>query len=88
MKEVLSTITSKGQVTLPKDVRERLGVSTNDKVLFVIEDDGTVKLRVPPYPTVASLAGAAGSLKEPRSWEEMREIAREDRLAGKMASTS
>jgi len=31
------------------------------------------------YPTVASLAGAAGSLKQPMSWDEMRDIAREDR---------
>ena len=81
MKEVLRTITAKNRVTLPKDVRKRLGVSTKDKVLFVIEDDGTVKLRVPPYPTVASLAGAAGKLEHPRSWNEMREIAREDRRA-------
>jgi len=79
MKEILSTITSKGQVTIPKDVREHLGVSTNDPIAFVIEDDGTVRLHALQYPTVASLRGAAGTLGEPLSWEEMREIAREDR---------
>lgn len=72
---------------MPKDARVRLGVSTNDKVLFVIEDDRTVKLRVPPYPTIASLVGAAGCLNESKSWDEMREIAREDRLAGKIEAT-
>jgi len=83
MKEIVSTITSKGQITLPKDVREQLGVSTHDKVVFVIDDDGTITLQVSPYPSVASLTGAAGSLDAPLSWEEMRTIAREDHLQGK-----
>lgn len=75
-----STVTSKGQVTIPKDVRDRLGISTGATVSFVLENDGTVKLTIPQYPTVASLVGAAGSLPEPRSWDEMRDIAREDRM--------
>lgn len=79
MREIVSTITSKGQVTIPKDVREHLGISTNDRIAFVIEDDGTVRLHALQYPTVASLRGAAGMLPEPLSWEDMREIAREDR---------
>jgi AbrB family looped-hinge helix DNA binding protein len=83
MKEIVSTVTSKGQVTLPAEVRRSLGIKTRDKVAFVIEDGGTVKLRAPKYPDVASLAGAAGSLGTPLPWERMREIAREDRLARK-----
>lgn len=86
MKEMLSTITSKGQVTIPKSVREHLGVGTHDKVAFVVEDDGTVRLRVPQYPNVASLAGAAGSLGRNVSWEELRDSAREDHLAHKFPS--
>lgn len=81
-----STVTSKGQVTIPKDVRDRLGISTGSAVGFIMENDGTVRITVPRYSTVASLAGAAGSLPEPRSWDEMREIAREDRLRGKAAA--
>ena len=59
----------------------RRGEGEWDQLAFVIEDDGTIKVRAPTYPTVASLAGAAGSLKHPVSWEEMRQIAREDYLA-------
>jgi antitoxin PrlF len=80
MKEVLSTLTSKGQVTIPKEVRRHLGLKTRDKIAFVIEDEGTVRLVVPRYPDVASLRGAAGSLEERLSWPEVRRIAREDRL--------
>jgi len=79
MKEILSTITSKGQVTIPVEVRKHLNLKRNDKLAFVIDDEGTVRLAAPRYPDVASLRGAAGSLKKPLSWQEMREIAREDR---------
>ena len=39
-----STLTSKGQITLPKEVRTRLGVRPGDRVEFVIEDTGGVRL--------------------------------------------
>jgi AbrB family looped-hinge helix DNA binding protein len=81
--EILSTITSKGQVTLPKAVRDHLGVSTHDRVSFVIAEDGTITLQVPRFPTIASLAGIAGTLDQPRSWAEMRQIARDDALAAR-----
>ena len=80
MKEILSTLTSKGQVTIPVEVRRLLGLKTKDKIAFVIEDEGNVRLVVPRYSNIASLRGAAGSLREPLSWPEMRQIAREDRL--------
>lgn len=83
MKEIISTITSKGQVTIPAEVRRYLGVATNDKIAFVIDDQGTVRLRVPRYPTIASLKGAAGRLKHPLSWQEMQQIAYEDRTQAK-----
>ena len=83
MQEVLSTITSKGQVTIPKVIREQLGLKQHDRIAFVIQDDGSVQLRVPRFPSVASLAGIAGTLEHPLSWEEMRAIAREDHMASK-----
>ena len=33
-------LTSKGQVTIPKDVRERLGLRAGDEIEFVEDDDG------------------------------------------------
>lgn len=78
-----SRVTGKGHVTIPKTVRERLGISTGSTVSFVVETDGTVTLSVPQYPTIASLAGAAGSLSQARSRDEMRDIAREDQAKQK-----
>ncbi len=85
MKEIVSTLTSKGRVTIPAEVRKYLGIGTNDKVAFVIDDEGVVRLRVLRYPTVASLRGAAGSLKKPLSWQEIQQITNEDRFKAKDA---
>jgi antitoxin PrlF len=83
MREIISTITSKGQVTIPVEVRNYLGIKSNDKVAFVIDAEGKVQLRVPRYQTISSLRGAAGSLHKKLSWEEMQQIAYEDRLKAK-----
>lgn len=37
-----STITSKGQLTIPQEIRKRLGLETGDRVEFVVEDGRTV----------------------------------------------
>ena len=83
MKEIVSTVTSKGQVTIPAEVREYLGIKTHDKIAFVIDQEGIVRLRVPRYPNIASLRGAAGRLQKPVSWQQMQQIAYEDRFAAK-----
>jgi antitoxin PrlF len=37
-----SPISSKGQVTIPQEIRNRLGVGAGDRIEFVVEDDRTV----------------------------------------------
>ena len=39
-----STMTTKGQITVPKAVRDRLRLETGDKVYFDIAEDGSVRL--------------------------------------------
>jgi antitoxin PrlF len=85
MKEISSTVTSKGQLTIPAEVRRHLGVDKGNTLTFIINDDGAVALRIPKFLEVASLAGAAGSLKEPLVWDQVRKIAREDRFDVKHA---
>lgn len=82
-KQRVSTLSSKGQITLPIEIRKHLEVDTNDKVAFVIEPDGKVAVTTARYPDIASLSGAAGSLQKPLSWKEIQQIAREDRLKEK-----
>lgn len=40
-----ATLTSKGQITIPKVVRDKLHLSTGEKVEFIIGSDNTVTLR-------------------------------------------
>ena len=37
-----STISSKGQITVPREIRKRLGLEPGDRVEFVVEDGRTV----------------------------------------------
>ena len=40
-----ATMTTKGQITIPKEVRERLRLAPGDRVDFVIDDRGVFVLR-------------------------------------------
>jgi antitoxin PrlF len=40
-----ATLTSKGQITLPKAIRDRLRVRAGDLVDFVVDDDGEIRVR-------------------------------------------
>ena len=40
-----ATLTSKGQLTLPRRVREHLGVQSGDTIDFIIGSDGEVRIR-------------------------------------------
>ena len=53
-----ATVTSKGQITLPKSVREELGVDTGDQVVFVVEGKG-VSLHAVPRGSLSELRGVA-----------------------------
>ena len=46
-----ATVTSKGQLTIPKEVRERLNIEPGEKVVFRFDEDGGVRLvNVPSDP--------------------------------------
>lgn len=52
----VSVMTSKGQTTIPKKIREYLKLNPGDKIDFVIENDGTVLLE-PTTIDVSELEG-------------------------------
>jgi len=79
VKTAVATVTSKGQVTIPVDVRRHLGVTARDKVQFTIDESGCVQVSRAKYPTLASLRGIAGTLKEPKTWKEIEESVRDER---------
>lgn len=40
-----ATMTSKGQITIPKEIREALGIQAGDRIDFITETDGRVILK-------------------------------------------
>jgi antitoxin PrlF len=50
-------LTSKGQITIPKEVREALGLHTGDRLAFRLRDDGVVSVEAEKV-SLASLRGA------------------------------
>ena len=68
-----ATVTSKGQITIPKDVRERLGLEAGDRVVFVVQSDRDVVLK-PAKTDVRELHGMLyRKSRRSRSLEEMDE---------------
>jgi AbrB family looped-hinge helix DNA binding protein len=51
-----ATLTSKGQTTIPKEIRDGLGMKSGDRMTFTLMPDGTVVMRVKSG-SVTELAG-------------------------------
>ena len=56
-----STLTTKGQFTLPKAIRDHLHVTAGDRLDFLMQDDGTVVVR----PARSRLRELSGMLHRP-----------------------
>ena len=75
----VATVTSKGQVTIPKEVREELGIETGTKLWFVRTSQGYVL-----KPASNSVMRLAGSLKydgPPVSIDDMDQAVRDEATA-------
>lgn len=72
-----STLTSKGQITIPKEVRDAMGLETGDRVAFRVLENGVVEM-VPETLDLMYLFGVLKPGKKGVSLEEMEEsISRE-----------
>jgi len=65
----IARISSKGQVTIPKPLRERLELKPGSQVAFVVRDD-----RVEVEPVKESILSLRGIIPvdSPQDWEEVR----------------
>ncbi len=73
-----STISSKGQITVPQEVRRRLGLEPGDRVEFVVEEGRTIlrpaRPEANPYEKYIGIAGPfPGGEEGMKAWiEDMR----------------
>jgi antitoxin PrlF len=68
-------LTSKGQITIPKEVRKALGVHTGDRLAFRLHEDGTVQVAAETV-DLLSLRGSVRTKVKGVSLEAMKEAIR------------
>lgn len=76
MQHYYTTLTERGQVTLPSEIRRKLGVKPKQKVHFEVDGD-SIRI-VPSEFTLESIRGMVPPLSEPKSIEEIFAIAAEE----------
>jgi len=79
--ETTVTVTSKGQATIPKEFRDRLGIETPGRVRFVENDRGEVVVRPVERPSEIRGALATGDEETPAT-----ELLREERAHDERAT--
>lgn len=70
-----STMTSKGQTTIPKDIRKRLNLQPGDRLDFIVEENGRVVV-LPASVDASELAGILKPPTKPVSVAEMNQAIR------------
>jgi antitoxin PrlF len=75
-RQYIMPITSKGQVTIPAEVRQLLGLTKNGRVAFKIKGDAVTV--APAQSTLQAAYGAVTPLSRPEDFERISEIAQEE----------
>jgi antitoxin PrlF len=76
-REYVTTITQRGQVTIPAEVRRLLGANPRDKIAFRVEGD-CVRL-VPVTLTLEQVFGSVTPLERPENFGERSRAAKEEK---------
>ena len=76
--DVPAKITSKGQVTVPKAVRDALGIHEGDEVIFRVEGNRAVLARTPDFLDLAGSVSVPAS-KRNVAWDDIVRRTRADR---------
>ena len=80
--DAAAKVTSKGQITVPKAVREALGIEAGDEVVFRVEGERAILAKTP------SFLELAGTIKVPAArrnvaWDEVIRKTRASRAASR-----
>jgi AbrB family looped-hinge helix DNA binding protein len=73
MKELLTTVTRKGQITVPVEIRKVLRLKQGDKVALSLADAATGEVRLRPVQSVAEATfGAVRPKRRPENLDALR----------------
>ena len=70
-----ATVTAKGQITIPKEIRKALGLEVGDKVVFLLDGKQAIVTPV-ERKTIGELRGCLPATKETPGWPEVRRATR------------
>ncbi|HWF41114.1 MAG TPA: AbrB/MazE/SpoVT family DNA-binding domain-containing protein [Acidothermaceae bacterium] len=76
--DVAARVTSKGQVTVPKAVRDALGIETGDEVVFRVEGGRAVLAKTPNFLTLAGSVTVPAALRN-AAWDDVSRAAHASR---------
>lgn len=80
--DVAAKLTSKGQVTVPKAVRDALGLKAGDKITFRVEGSRAVLARTPDFLALAGTVRVPAA-KRNVEWDEVIRRTRVARAEGR-----
>jgi len=80
--DVAARVTSKGQVTVPKAVRDALGITEGDQVVFRVEGNRAVLARTLDFLALAGTVRVPAA-KRNAAWDEVIRRTRSDRAANR-----
>ncbi len=74
MKELLTVVTRKGQITLPAEIRQMLGIKEGDRIAVSVDEAEPTRAIVRPVRSVAEMTyGAVAPVKRPEDFKALRE---------------
>jgi AbrB family looped-hinge helix DNA binding protein len=79
MKEIVSVVTRKGQITLPAEMRRSLGIKEGDKIALAFVEPDREQITLRPVRSVAEMTfGAAKSPKRCMTLDQLRQLFEEE----------
>lgn len=81
--DAAAKVSSKGQITVPKAVREALGIEEGDDVVFRVEGNRAVLARTPDFLALAGTISVPAA-KRSATWDEVIDKTRSARMTKRL----
>ena len=77
---VKARITSRGQVTIPKKIRDKLGAKPGKELEFEVIDDKEAIIKITEIPTAEKLAGSLNPEEIEGEEEDWKQVMNKDKM--------